>query len=172
MPIEPDVKDWTWTVERACPDCGHDPRRVTPRSAAAAIRSQVTRWDTALARPDAAVRPNDTTWSALEYGAHVRDVLELFRERLIAMLETDGVRFANWDQDATALAKDYAHEDAARVAGQIAEQTELTAAAFEAVPDERLGHRGRRSNGSSFTVATLTTYFLHDVVHHLHDVGA
>jgi hypothetical protein len=32
--------------------------------------------------------------------------------------------------------------------------------------------RGIRSNGSQFTVATLAVYFLHDVEHHLHDVGA
>jgi hypothetical protein len=31
---------------------------------------------------------------------------------------------------------------------------------------------GRRSNGSSFTATTLGQYFLHDVVHHLHDVRA
>ena len=30
---------------------------------------------------------------------------------------------------------------------------------------------GRRSNGSVFTVETLGRYFLHDVLHHLHDVG-
>ena len=31
--------------------------------------------------------------------------------------------------------------------------------------------RGIRSNGSEFTILTLAQYFLHDVVHHLHDVG-
>ena len=30
---------------------------------------------------------------------------------------------------------------------------------------------GRRSNGSAFTVETLGRYHLHDVVHHLWDVG-
>jgi len=29
-----------------------------------------------------------------------------------------------------------------------------------------------RSNGSQFTVETLAVYFLHDVEHHLYDVGA
>ena len=40
----------------------------------------------------------------------------------------------------------------------------------ETVP--RWERRGSRSNGSQFTVATLAGYFLHDVEHHLHDVGA
>jgi hypothetical protein len=29
-----------------------------------------------------------------------------------------------------------------------------------------------RSNGDEFTVESLGRYHLHDVVHHLHDVGA
>lgn len=38
--------------------------------------------------------------------------------------------------------------------------------------DASAARPGRRSNGSVFTVRTLGQYFLHDVVHHLHDVGA
>jgi len=41
---------------------------------------------------------------------------------------------------------------------------------FEAVPADAWARTGRRSNGSAFTVVTLAQYFLHDVVHHLHDV--
>jgi hypothetical protein len=25
MPIVPDTKNWTWTAERPCPECGFDP---------------------------------------------------------------------------------------------------------------------------------------------------
>ena len=32
--------------------------------------------------------------------------------------------------------------------------------------------RGMRSNGDVFSVESLGSYHLHDVVHHLHDVGA
>ncbi|MGF9662929.1 hypothetical protein AAIH25_13785 [Arthrobacter crystallopoietes] len=46
------------------------------------------------------------------------------------------------------------------------------AVAFAAVPREQWDRRGLRSNGSAFTVRTLGAYFAHDVVHHLHDVGA
>jgi hypothetical protein len=45
------------------------------------------------------------------------------------------------------------------------------AATFESVPAAAWEERvGRRSNGSTFTVETLGQYFLHDIVHHLHDV--
>ena len=45
------------------------------------------------------------------------------------------------------------------------------AAAFAGVPSGSLMRRGRRSNGSVFTVETLGLYFVHDPVHHLHDVS-
>ena len=37
--------------------------------------------------------------------------------------------------------------------------------------EEHWGRKGLRSNGSEFTVLTFAQYFLHDVVHHLHDVN-
>ena len=29
IPIDPDTKDWTWVLDRPCPECGFDPARVT-----------------------------------------------------------------------------------------------------------------------------------------------
>ncbi len=29
MTIVPDTKDWTWVLERTCPQCGFDTRTVT-----------------------------------------------------------------------------------------------------------------------------------------------
>ena len=47
---------------------------------------------------------------------------------------------------------------------------EQIAASFGRVPEDQWGRTGIRSNGSEFTVLTFSQYFLHDVVHHLHDV--
>lgn len=171
MAITPDTKDWTWVLERPCPECGFDPDSLTPQDVAVRVDSALPRWDAALARPGARVRPDDSTWSALEYGCHVRDVFGLFRHRLGLMLAEDGARFADWDQDATALEKDYAGADPGTVRGELAEQGALARDAFAAVPEEAFGRRGLRSNGSEFTVVTLARYFLHDIEHHLHDVA-
>lgn len=86
------------------------------------------------------------------------------------MLDEDGARFADWDQDATAREKDYASADPATVRAELGEQGAATRDAFAAVPEEAHGRRGLRGNGSEFTVVTLARYFLHDVEHHLHDV--
>lgn len=168
----PDDKDWTWVVEARCPECGFAASDVEPADVGSTVRDLVPRWVAALHRDDAAVRPAPAVWSTLEYGAHVRDVMRLFGERLRLMVEEDDPLFADWDQDATALAERYDLQDPATVAVALLEAAEETAARFDAVPPEAWDRPGRRSNGSVFTVRTLGQYFLHDVVHHLHDVRA
>ena len=69
-----------------------------------------------LARPDAARRPEPSTWSPLEYACHVRDVCRLFEQRLRLMLTQDAPTFDNWDQDETAVADRYGEQDPATVA--------------------------------------------------------
>jgi len=162
MPITPDTKNWTWVLERPCDDCGFDPAEVTFRDVPRVVREN--------ARPDARTRPDDATWSPLEYGAHVRDVFRVFDTRLRLMLAEDAPTFANWDQDATALDDDYASQQPAVVADELVAAAAVVADAFEAVPDDRLGRTGLRSDGSAFTVDSLARYFVHDPVHHLHDV--
>ena len=86
------------------------------------------------------------------------------------MLVEDNPTFANWDQDETAIAESYAESDPEVVADEI----EAAALAFvnrlRSLQPEQLERRGRRSDGSEFTVASLSRYFLHDVIHHLWDV--
>src|SRR5205814_1675453 len=101
--IEPDTKDWTWVLDRPCADCGFDAARVERDEVPDLLRDNVERWKPLLAHADVRERPDDHTWSALEYACHVRDVFRLFDFRLQRMLTDDGVAFANWDQDATAV---------------------------------------------------------------------
>lgn len=170
MAIEPDTKDWTWVLERPCTECGFDPADYPPDRIADQHRADLPRWRTVLERADVRDRPDESTWSALEYAAHVRDVYVLFTERTELMLAQEDPLFENWDQDRTAQEKNYAAEDPARVARELADAGEAYTALLDSVTDWDRG--GRRSNGSRFTIATLSQYGLHDVVHHLYDVRA
>ncbi|TDZ77972.1 DinB family protein [Mycobacteroides salmoniphilum] len=171
MPITPDSKDWTWVLERPCSDCGFDPATTSFAQIPDIVRDNLGAWQPVLARPEVRVRPDEHTWSPLEYGAHVRDVFRIFLTRLQLMLAEDNPLFENWDQDKTAVEDRYAAQDAQVVAVQLAAAGEAVAAAFAEVPKSALHRRGRRSNGSVFTVETLGLYFVHDPVHHLHDVS-
>ncbi len=172
MSITPDVKDWTWVLERPCAECGFDPSTVDARAVPATVRASLPRWSAVLARPDATARPAPDVWSPTEYGCHVRDVFAVFAERVALMLDQDDPLFANWDQDETALVERYDLQEPAAVSCELSAAGERFAALVEVVPDDGWPRPGRRSNGSRFTVATLVVYFLHDLVHHLHDVDA
>lgn len=169
-PIEPDTKDWTWVIDRPCAECGFDPAGVHAPDLPDLIHHNTRGWYDVLDRPDVATRPDDATWSALEYAAHVRDVHRLFGERIEAMLTHDGPGFANWDQDATAVAEDYGSQDPATVIVELVEAAADVAAAYDGVGDDQWHRTGQRSNGSRFTIETLGRYHLHDIVHHLWDV--
>ena len=91
--------------------------------------------------------------------------------RLNLMLVLDDPDFANWDQDITAESQHYRDQDPDEVADELVAAGDAMATALALVRDEQLGRSGRRSNGSRFTVETLAQYFLHDLVHHAHDVG-
>jgi len=168
--IEPDTKDWTWVLERPCPECGFVATDVRVADLGAAVRHNAAGWARVLTAPDASVRPRPGVWSVLEYACHVRDVHRIFGRRIEAMLAEDEPTFANWDQDETAIAERYAEQAPAVVATELAAAAASVADLYDAVPADAWGRRGVRSNGSEFTVETLGRYHLHDVVHHLHDV--
>jgi hypothetical protein len=169
--IEPDTKDWTWVLERACPECGFDASAFPREELAERIHANTRGWYGALDRPGATERPAPAVWSRLEYACHVRDVHRVYGERLRLMLEQDDPQFANWDQDATAVEDRYDAQDPTVVSVELVEAAADVAALYATVADDQWDRPGRRSNGSVFTVETLGRYHLHDVVHHLHDIG-
>jgi hypothetical protein len=169
--IEPDAKDWTWVLDRPCPECGFVAAAHDPVTTGAVVRVQAAAWRTVLARPDVATRRRPDRWSPLEYGCHVRDVYVLYRERLRLMLDTDDPRYPNWDQDETAVARDYGRQDPARVAAELDRAAEALAADFDAVTGAAWERPGRRSDGARFTVASFARYLVHDPHHHLADVS-
>ncbi|MGN6415274.1 DinB family protein [Flexivirga sp.] len=170
--IVPDSKDWTWVLERPCPECGFEAGAIPGAALGARILQAVEPWPEVLRRPGAARRNRAGVWSDLEYGAHVRDVCRVFDRRLRLMLDRDDPQFDNWDQDAAAVEGAYAEQSPSTVAAEIGPAADTLATRFDTVPDDAWRRTGRRAGGSTFTVLTLGRYCLHDLVHHLHDVGA
>jgi hypothetical protein len=167
--ILPDTKDWTWVLDRVCDECGYDARAVTRAAVPSMIRANAADWLQVLATADVRRRPAPQVWSPLEYGCHVRDVFRIFDERLQLMLEEPDPLFANWDQDATAIADRYAEQDPVVVSPDLLEAADGIARRFASVDDRQWERTGRRSDGAAFTVDSFARYFLHDPAHHLHD---
>jgi len=173
--IVPDTKNWTWVLERPCPECGLNPRDIAPEQVAGLLREVTASWQDVLSGAvdvpgGVTVRPDPATWSPLEYGCHVRDVFRVFDGRLQLMLAEDDPLFTNWDQDQTAVEDRYGEQDPATVAVELAEAGAGFADHFDAVSGEQWHRTGVRDDGARFTVTTFARYLLHDAIHHVYDV--
>jgi hypothetical protein len=172
MPITPDTKDWTWVLERRCPECGFDASTFDLGQLPDTLRRNAHAWaDDVLPRSDVRQRPDDHTWSPLEYACHVRDVFRLYLFRLNLMLTHDDPDFPNWDQDETAVADRYGEQAPSTVATELVRAGAELVDAFERVAGGDWERTGNRSDGARFTVESFARYLVHDPVHHLHDVG-
>ena len=96
MAIVPDDKDWTWVLERPCPDCGFVAADVDRLDVAAGLRANALQWRGLLTHPAVGIRPSEQQWSGLEYACHVRDVYRLYDQRLGWMLAEMAVKQARW----------------------------------------------------------------------------
>ncbi|WP_331087856.1 DinB family protein [Actinophytocola sp.] len=165
--LTPDTKDWTWVLDRPCPECGFDARNLAREDVAGMLRRNAAAWPAVLGT-DATRRPRPDKWSPLEYACHVRDVCRVYAERLHLMRTQDDPHYPNWDQDATAVRDRYADQDPPAVAEELLAAAAALADAFDQVTDwTRTGNRG---DGAHFTIETFARYLIHDPVHHLYDV--
>ena len=169
--IEPDTKDWTWVLDRPCPECGFDSSAVRREEVKNRIYANASAWRRVLEQEGVAERPSGGVWSPLEYACHVRDVHRVFGERVRMLLAVDDPLFDNWDQDQAAVEGGYRDQDPATVAAELVEGAAAVSRSYASVEGAQWDRPGRRSNGSVFTVDTLARYHLHDVEHHLHDVS-
>jgi hypothetical protein len=173
MAIVPDDKDWTWVVQRPCPECGFESSTVARERVAPMLLENAASWQEVLSRGDGVrERPTDDRWSPLEYVCHVRDVFRLYDYRLGLILSVDDPTYPNWDQDETAIAERYGDQDPAIVAAELQAAADQIASRFAMVRDEQWSRTGNRSDGARFTIESFSRYLVHDVVHHIYDVNA
>jgi hypothetical protein len=64
----------------------------------------------------------------------------------------------------------YGEQDPEVVSGELVDAAHRLADGFAAVTGEQWQRPGRRSDGATFTVESFGRYFIHDPIHHLHDV--
>jgi hypothetical protein len=173
MTITPDTKNWTWVLERPCPECGFAAGDIARDEVPALLRANAEGWRRYFAEAGTETvrtRTEPTKWSPLEYACHVRDCNKLYTYRIELMLEQDDPQYPDWDQDATAVEAEYGKQDPDTVVAEVADTTEIIAALLASITDEQGRRTGHRGDGSDFTIDTLARYFVHDPIHHLWDV--
>ena len=164
-------------VER-CDECGFDPADLRPDDTAIAVRSFVRRYQTPLSRGlagedlDAVVRraPAPGVWSALEYAAHVRDVFQVFDDRIRCAMagREPSEPVVDWEarvaRASPTLSRTVVVDEIADAAGTLATTlAELTPAEWQLST--------RTGRGQEVPAHELARIAVHEGGHHLLDVG-
>lgn len=119
-------------------------------------------------------RPDASTWSPLEYGCHVRDVLLVQRERVLLARRTDCPEPEKMGREERVEHDGYASQDPADVARQLEDAATLFAnvlARLEPADWERVlvyNYPERMER----TLRWVAVHTLHEVVHHGVDIDA
>lgn len=115
-------------------------------------------------------RPRPTTWSALEYAAHVRDALGFYGDRIRRVAAQDRPRLAAFGFDAACEERRYNEQEPGGVLRDLAAAADGLAGLLEGLPPDGWRREGIGSGGDPRTIRTLAERAVHEGRHHLVDV--
>ena len=161
-----------------CEECGFDFESLAPADIPAAIRGFPKRYRAPLTRflpgedGDSLLRerPEPDTWSALEYAAHVRDVLARYDGWIHQSLDEDRPVLTGAAPDELVVERRYNEDDPVAVADALAANAERLAATVEAVPEDGWERVGVRRD-EAWPVLFMSRRVAHEGSHHLLDIG-
>ena len=160
---------------QTCAGCGLANGELAARAIGAQVRDEVHPFGELLAGADddsVRRRPTPTTWSALEYGVHVRDVLSVFAERIIRTLAEHDPQLGWWDHEA-AIADGMANEsDVGAVVDDLQRNAAKLSEALRLVDEDAWDRPATRRAGERMTIEVMARFSLHEVVHHRADAEA
>jgi hypothetical protein len=151
-----------------CPHCGFDFSDTATTTALALLLDLPREFRDALHAPDDALREqrDEAGWTAIEYGAHVAEVLHSTRKRLVLVFEHD-------DRNVSPP-----HLEAVRASARTAETEHVLASVGAAcrdvarlvgnTPDDAWEHTARADN-DVVTARDILTDALHEAHHHARD---
>jgi hypothetical protein len=157
-----------------CPVCRFEWASVAPEEVAGRVRAATGSIADALVSDleGAVVRPEPDRWSSLEYGAHVRDVLWLIRDRLVNTVVEDTPSPPKLHRDERVSLGLYASESPESVARQLPVAAQSFATFFDVLHPENHARTVIYSAdfGNVRTLAWTGAQAVHECEHHLGDV--
>jgi hypothetical protein len=163
-----------------CEECGWQAASVTTDNAEATVRDLGRQYRAPLTRllptdPDDLLRrrPSATTWSALEYAAHVRDVIALWGGALHKLLTEDRPVVPRPDPsiaDEAAAAGDYNALDPTVTADELAANAERMARKVATIGADQWD-RVIVLGDEEMTAIAVARKVAHEGAHHLLDIG-
>ncbi|HMG45133.1 MAG TPA: DinB family protein [Acidimicrobiales bacterium] len=177
-----DASDTTMpAVDGVCEECGFDYDGLTDAEVPERLRDLGRRYRTPLSRGlkgedlDALVRAHPTpgVWSALEYACHVRDVLQVQRERLELALAEDVPSYTPMGREERVVDDRYNEQAPLAVADQLAANGEALADWFAVLDADQWARRALYGypEPTERDMRWLGRHTVHEGHHHLLDVG-
>jgi hypothetical protein len=162
-------------IER-CPECGYDYHDLARDELAPALRADAAMLCARLADvPDADLRRRirPEVWSPLEYACHVRDVLQVQRERVLLAQAEDEPGFVPMRRDERAVELRYNEQDPAVVNEQIVAAADALARTLEGLDAAGWERPGVYNYPTSQlrTVEWIGRHTVHELRHHTYDIG-
>jgi hypothetical protein len=164
-----------------CAECGFDASTITPANAEGTVRALGRRYQAPLTRllpgenPDEVLRkrPDPETWSALEYAAHVRDLIALWGSTLHRALTQDRPHVSRPDPgvgERFAADQAYNEQDPTTVAQELSANADRLANKVGTIaPDQ--WDRAVVLGQEEMTALAIVRKVAHEGGHHLLDVG-
>jgi len=123
---------------------------------------------------DVRTRRSPDTWSALEYGCHVRDVLLVQRERVLAACLTDTPSFDPMHRDGRVAHDGYAEQDPVAVARQLRDAALLFTNVLARLEPDEWDRTVMYNYPAPWerSLRWVAVHTVHEVHHHLRDVRA
>jgi hypothetical protein len=158
-----------------CTECGFDFESLAIPDATSTLRAATERLaEDLLSGDDAAVhaRPDPSTWSVIEYGCHVRDVLLVQRDRILLTLVEDKPGFAPMHREARAEHAHYDRESALEVGQELGVAANLAAKVIGQLSPEQLERRCiyNHPEPTERDLTWMVRNTVHEVIHHELDV--
>jgi hypothetical protein len=159
-----------------CAECGYSYTALGRLEIAPGLRSGALTFGELLLRTDdegLRAHPRVDVWSALEYACHVRDLLIVQDGRVHQACAEQQPEFASMRRDERVLEERYNVQEPAVVSRQLADAADalaLTLDALDAAAWERTGVYHWPTTAVR-TVDWIGRHTVHEVVHHLRDIG-
>jgi hypothetical protein len=158
----------------ACAECGYEFDSLDHAAILEALPSLAQSHLQLLASVDPDLlrgHPREGSWSALEYGCHVRDVMRFQRDRVLLAQAEDGPEFTSMRRDERAIEERYNEHGPLEVARQL-----MTAARLLERTLGGLDEEGWQRTGvypwpvrAVRTVEWIGQWTAHELAHHLFD---
>lgn len=155
-----------------CGICGFDSRMFTHDDVMGTLRAVVPWYELLTEHVDDAIlhaRPAAGVWSAIEYAEHMADVLNLLAFGVEWMVDEDDPLFPSFPAEPPGPA--IATTPLADVMAKLDDGATTMQRAARRITSTTASRTARVGDGSVLTAAWIERHAVHDLLHHLHDIG-